>query len=59
MRKIHATLETGFCGAFYEDDFEFDDDATEEEIDTAIIEWELDIKSEMSANWEEIEEEED
>lgn len=54
MKKIHATLETGFAGAYHEETFEFDDDVTEEEIETAVVEWEMDIKSEMSSEWEEI-----
>lgn len=58
MKKIHAYAETGFCGAFYEDDFEFDDDATEEDIESTINDWaEETIMSNMSYSWEEMEEE--
>ena len=59
MKKIHATMETGFYNAIYEEDFEFEDNVTEDEIETAIIEWGLDIKSEMTPEWEEVEEEEE
>ena len=58
MKKIHATMETGFCNAYYEEWFDFEDDATEDEIEATIEDWEADIKSEMSAEWEEVEEEE-
>lgn len=32
MRKIQWTIETGYCGADYEGEFEVDDDATDMEI---------------------------
>ena len=32
MKKIKAHCGIGFCGAEYEEDFEFDNDATEDEI---------------------------
>lgn len=52
MRKIYACAETGFCGAFYEDVFEFDDDATEEDIEATINDWaEEMVMSNMSYSW--------
>lgn len=54
MKRIHACAETGFCGAYWEDDFEFDDDATEEDIDATINDWaEEMVMSNMSYSWEE------
>ena len=59
MKKIYATLETGFCGAFYEGWFKFEDDVTEEEIDREIEEWAEEIKADMCIEWQEEEEEEE
>ena len=54
MKKIHAYAETGFCGAYWEEDFEFDDDATEEDIDATISDWaEEAIMCNMSYHYEE------
>ena len=39
MKKIHARASFGYTGAYYEDDFEFDDDATEKEIEDEIWDW--------------------
>lgn len=39
MKVVHFYLETGFTGCCYEDDVEFDDDATNEEIEEYYEEW--------------------
>ena len=39
MKKIHARASFGYCNAYYEDDFEFNDDTTEKEIEDEIWEW--------------------
>jgi len=39
MIKVKATCGFGFAGAEYEEEFEFDDDYTGEEIDEEIWEW--------------------
>jgi len=39
MRRIHAAVNYGFVGAEIEEDFEFDDNVTDEEIDDEIRNW--------------------
>lgn len=39
MKKIKAHCGIGFCGAEYEEDFEFDNDATEDEIGEVVNNW--------------------
>ena len=39
MKRVHATMGIGFCGANHEEDFEFDDDASLEEIEDEIWQW--------------------
>lgn len=39
MITVHATASFGFCGADYEEDFEFEDDVTEDEISEEIWIW--------------------
>lgn len=56
MRKIYATLDTGFACAMFEEVFEFDDDVTNEEIDEEIEKWAEDVKAEMCYYWEDEEE---
>lgn len=56
MKKIHAVASFGFRGASYEDDFEFDDDATEKEIEDEIWEW---AQQFVDVDFEEIEQEDD
>jgi len=58
MKKITAYAGIGFCSAEYEETFEFEDDATEKEIENEIWNWaEEIIMSNLSVNWEEEEEE--
>lgn len=59
MKKIHVTMASGFCNAYYEEYFDFEDDATEDEIEATVEEWEENVKSEMTPEWEEVEEEEE
>lgn len=54
MKKILATADFGFCGAEYEETFEFEDDATEDEIWEEIWRWACEN---VNINYEEIEEE--
>lgn len=55
MKKIYATVDTGFACAYYEETFEFDDDVTEEEIDKEVEEWAEEIKANnITYGWEEI-----
>jgi len=56
MKKIYASLETGFVNACYEEYFEFDDDVTDEEIDNEVNDWAESILGEMSFGWEVVEE---
>ena len=39
MRKIKAHCGIGYVGAEHEEEFEFEDDATEDEISEAVKEW--------------------
>jgi len=39
MRRIHAEANYGFVGTEIEEDFEFDDNVTDEEIDDEIWNW--------------------
>ena len=36
MKKIKRHMDTGFAGASYDDEIEFDDDATEDDIEEAV-----------------------
>lgn len=60
MKKIYATLETGFVNAYYEEYFEFDDNVTDEEIDNEVEEWakvwaeEIKATNNIAYSWEEI-----
>ena len=58
MKKITAYAGIGFYGAELNETFEFEDDATEEEIADEIWDWaEAEIMSNLSVHWEEEEEE--
>lgn len=57
MKKVYATLETGFCNAYYEEYFEFEDDVSEKEIYSEIYDWADNIFSEMTVEWRFVEEE--
>lgn len=39
MRKIKARCGIGFVGANYEEEFEFEDDMSDENIEKEIYEW--------------------
>lgn len=39
MKRFHAVASFGFCNAYHEEDFEFDDDATQAEIEDEVWEW--------------------
>ena len=39
MKTVHATASFGFYGAEHEEDFEFEDEATEDDIYVEIWEW--------------------
>ena len=39
MKKVHATASFGYATAVHEEDFEFEDDYTDEEIQNEIWEW--------------------
>lgn len=51
MKKVHATVNYGFVGSDSEEDFEFDDNATEGEIADEIWEWACER---VDVSWEEI-----
>jgi hypothetical protein len=53
MKIVHATASFGFVSAEYEEDFEFEDDTSTEEIEEGIWEW---ARSFVEVSWE-IEEE--
>ena len=53
MKRIKAHCGIGFAGAVYEEEFEFEDEATEEEISDEINEW---AEQFLETWWEEIEE---
>lgn len=52
--KVRANYDYGYVGTYTEEILEFDDDATDEEIDEYI--WELAIEQ-VSIGWERIKEE--
>lgn len=39
MKKVHATASFGYVGATHEEDFEFEDEYTDDEIEREIWEW--------------------
>lgn len=39
MKKYHFYLGTGFAGGTYEEDFEFDDNVSEEEVEETYEDW--------------------
>ncbi|MFR3361812.1 MAG: hypothetical protein ACLTPR_07590 [Enterococcus canintestini] len=51
MRKIKCWMGTGFAGATHEDELEFDDDATDEEIAKEV--WEY-FTNFLDVGWEEV-----
>lgn len=54
MKKIKAHCGIGFVGTVHEEEFEFEDEATEDEIADEINEW---AKQFLEVWWEESEEE--
>ena len=55
MRKIRIWVDTGFCNAMHEDIFEFEDDATDEEIED---ESKVFLFNSIEYGWEDYEDEE-
>ena len=54
MKKITAYAGIGFAGAEFEETFEFENEATEEEMESEIWGWAEDvIMSNLSVHWEE------
>lgn len=39
MKKVKAKAGFGYCGAYHEEEFEFNDNATKGEIEYEIWEW--------------------
>lgn len=55
MRKIKAHCGIGYAGAEYKEEFEFDDDTTDDEIENEIYNW---AEQFLETWWEEVEENE-
>ena len=55
MIKVIATCGFGFCGAEREEEFEFTDGYTEQEIEEDIWEW---AEQFLDVNWKRVDEEE-
>lgn len=51
MKKIKFYLGTGFAGCSHEETFEFDDDATDEEISESFEDWK---NNRLDASWWEV-----
>jgi len=49
MIKVKATCGIGFCGSEHEEDFEFDDSWTAQEIEDEIWNW---AEQFLDVNWE-------
>ena len=56
MIKVKATCGIGFAGAEHEEEFEFDDGYTEDEMVEEVWEW---AQQFLDVNWEIVEEEEE
>lgn len=56
MIKVKATCGIGFCGAYHEEEFEFDDSCTEKEMEDEIYEW---AEQFLDVNWEIIDEDDE
>ena len=56
MIKVKATCGIGYSGAEHEEEFEFDDGYTEDEIVEEVWEW---AQQFLDVNWEIVEEEEE
>ena len=52
--RVMFRLETGFIGASWEEEFEFNDDATYAEINEELADWAEDKMRNMDYEWEEI-----
>ena len=54
MRKVLFRLETGFIGASWEEEFEFEDDMSDADIAEELNSWAEDKMSYMEYEWEEL-----
>lgn len=54
MRKIRAYCSFGYAGATYEEEFEFEDNVSDADIDDAVYDWSQQF---VEACWEEDKEE--
>lgn len=52
MKRVKVWINTGFAGAKHQDVFEFEDDATEEEIEADVLDW---VFNKIEHGWEVIE----
>lgn len=55
MRKMRCWMGTGYAGCTHEDELEFDDDTTNEEIDKEVWEYFCNF---LDCGWEEVKEHE-
>lgn len=53
MKKYHFYLGTGFTGATHEEEFEFDDNVSEEEVEETYEDWKNNI---LECGWWEVKE---
>lgn len=53
MKKYHFYMGTGFTGATHEEEFEFDDDASQEEVEDSYEDWK---NSHLDCSWWEVKE---
>lgn len=54
MRKVLFRFETGFLGASWEDEFEYEDDVSDSDINVDFDDWVQDKMSYMEYEWEEL-----
>ena len=54
MRNILFRLETGFIGAEVVEEFEFDDDWTDDDINEEFKSWCIEQMDAMTCEWEEV-----
>lgn len=52
MKKIMANCGIGFVCAVWKEEFEFEDDVTEEEIEEVVLEW---ANEKLDIGWQEVE----
>ena len=54
MRKILFRFETGFFGASWEEEFEYEDDVSDSDINVDLADWAEDKMRDMEYEWEEL-----